>query len=174
MTPKRGSVLPCPLPARALLARYRQQGAFTDCYAIDLDFACAHAQYVAAFYTTPLFKIERLLLKLAVSRPSTDAQAGQLAQGTSDRFAAWHVEERRDDQLLLCDLSGRTRSWLLTEPLAGGWTRLYFGSAVVPAGHPDAHAKRIGPLSGGLLGFHRLYSRLLLGAAATRLRRQAA
>jgi hypothetical protein len=170
---KRDPVLPCPLPARALLARYRQQGAFTDCYTIDLAFACTHVQYVAAFYTTPLFKIERLLLTLAVSRPSTDAQAGQLAQGTTDRFAAWHAEERRDDQLLLCDLSGRTRSWLMTESLADGRSRLYFGSAVVPAGRPGKRANRIGLVFGGLLGFHRLYSRLLLRAAATRLRRQA-
>ena len=69
----------CPLPESAPLARYRLDGAFTDCYAVDIRGAISHARYVAAFYTTAVFKLERLILKWAVSRPSTDAQAEQLA-----------------------------------------------------------------------------------------------
>jgi hypothetical protein len=33
------------------------------------------AEYVNAFYTTRVFRLERIILKWAVSRPSTDAQA---------------------------------------------------------------------------------------------------
>jgi len=51
-----------------------------------------------AFYTTLVFKLERLILKLAVSRPSTDAQAKQLAAGSIDEFSAWHVEARSENQ----------------------------------------------------------------------------
>ena len=36
-------------------------------------------EFVFAFYTTLLFKLERLILKWTVSKPSTDAQARQLA-----------------------------------------------------------------------------------------------
>jgi hypothetical protein len=66
-----------------------------------------------------LFKLERLLLARLVSKSSTDAQAGQLACGTLDSFAAWSVEERREDQLLMCDFPGRTRSWLMVSAMEG-------------------------------------------------------
>ena len=100
------SVQSCPLPDNALLARYRRSGAFTDCYAVDMPGAVSLARYVAAFYTTPVFRLERLILQWVVSRPSTDAQAEQLAAGEIDTFAAWHVEARSPDQLLLADLRG--------------------------------------------------------------------
>ena len=123
-----------------------------------------HAQYVEAFYTTWLFKLERWILKWALSRPSTDAQARELAAGALERFSAWRVEGRADNQLLMRDeFTGRTHSWLMTEARAGG-TRLYFGSVVLRRGDG-----RLGGSFGLLLGFHKLYSRLLLGAARRRL-----
>lgn len=125
----------CELPAGALLARYRANGAFTDCYATSVPHRIAQARYVEAFYTTPLFKVERLLLKWFAGRPSTDAEAERLAAGDIATFAAWRVEARQDDQLLLCDLTGRTRSWLMSTPDPTAptlTTTLYFGSAVVP------------------------------------------
>jgi hypothetical protein len=78
------------------------------------------ARYVEAFYTTPLFKVERLLLAWFAARPSTDAEAQRLAAGEIATFAAWSVEAREADQLLLCDFKGRTRSWLMSTP--GGLT----------------------------------------------------
>jgi hypothetical protein len=155
-----------------LLARYSRDGAYTDCYAADLDRPVSHAQYVTAFYTSPVFKLERLILKWVVSRPSTDAQAEQLAAATIDRFAAWHVENRSPDQLLLCDLHGRTRSWLMVAPFStavGAGTRLYFGSAVIPVrSSPTGKATlRLGFQA--LLGFHRIYSEVLLYSAKARL-----
>lgn len=152
---------PCPLPPNALLRAYQLDGGYADCYSTDLPLAVTHGRYVEAFYTTPLFKTERLILRLAIGKPSTDAQARQLAAGTLDAFAAWTVEKRADDQLLLADIYGRTRSWLMVEPIAGG-TRLYFGSAVVPR----ARQRRS---FGLLLGFHRLYSKALLASARRRL-----
>ncbi len=125
-----------------------------------------HAEYVEAFYTTAVFKAERLLLKWFASRPSTDSQAGDLARGSLDAFAAWTVEGRSPGQLLLADVTGRTRSWLMTASNADGSTRLYFGSAVVPATHARTGRKGLGLLFRSLLGFHKLYSRILLFASS--------
>ena len=164
------AILPCPLPDASLLGRYRlQQGAYTDCYCTEIPGGVSHAEFVEAFYTTWVFKLERTILKWAVARPSSDAQAAMLAQGGLDAFSAWTVEDRCEDQLLLCDLHGRTRSWLMAVPAESGTgTRLFFGSAVVPAKGLESSAD-IGAGFQLLLGFHKLYSKVLLKAAVIRL-----
>ena len=153
------------LPDHALLQAFAAAGDYADCFATDLPRTVSHAQYVEAFYTTWLFRLERWILKWAIARPSTDDEARQLAAGAVERFSAWRVEGRAADQLLMRDeFTKRTLSWLMAEPLPQGGTRLYFGSAVV--------RKRDGGMGGSfgvLLGFHKLYSRLLLGAARRRL-----
>ncbi|MDH4021832.1 MAG: hypothetical protein OEV14_01775 [Gammaproteobacteria bacterium] len=162
----------CQLPDEALLGRYTRSGAFTDCYVTELPGTFSHAEYVRAFYTTWVFRLERAILKWAVARPSTDEQARQLAEGSIDSFAAWHVEGRSENQLLMSDFQGRTRSWFMTGTQAAGnaaRTRLYFGSAVVPVTDSREGTARPGPLFSALLGFHKLYSRVLLGAAKSRL-----
>ena len=157
------NVRPAALPDDALLQVHARNGSYTDCYATDVPRTVSHAQYVEAFYTTWVFKLERFILKWVVRKPSTDEQARQLAAGSLDRFAAWSVEQRANNQLLMCDFLGRTRSWLMVTPL-GADTRLYFGSAVVKRGPAG-----IGRSYRLLMGFHRLYSRVLLSAAARRL-----
>jgi hypothetical protein len=164
----------CPLPPHALLARYAHAGAYTDCYGADLAGSVSHAQYVETFYTGALFKLERWLLGVFVHRPSTDAQARQLARGEREDFAAWRVEARSADQLLLCDMAGRTRSWLMVAAAPGPRTRLYFGSAVVPVKPSGGGAPRMGFGFSALLGLHRVYSVALLGSAHARLARRAA
>jgi len=166
------SVRSCALPEGALLASYAGAGVYTDCYAVDVAGAVSLARYVTAFYTTPVFRLERLILRWAVALPSTDSQASRLAAGESDAFAAWQVEKRGDHQLLLADLRGRTRSWLMVVPLEtanGAATRLYFGSAVLPAPGSVPGASTPGPGFRALLGFHRIYSEVLLLAAKSRL-----
>ncbi|MEJ2695005.1 MAG: hypothetical protein P8166_18850, partial [Candidatus Thiodiazotropha sp.] len=69
------------LPNDSLLRRYLSGGAYTDCYATDVMGSVSFEQYVEAFYTTRLFKLERVLLSWFVARPSTDAEAGELARG---------------------------------------------------------------------------------------------
>lgn len=170
------SIHPCELPTRALLSKYQNGEAYADCYVTQIARHVSHAEYVEAFFTTPLFKLERLLLAWLVSKPSTDTQASQLASGTLDSFAAWSVEDRCEDQLLMCDFQGRTRSWLMVAPAEGesaGSTRLYFGSAVVPArtARTGTEAPDLGWTFRLLLGFHKLYSRALLFSAKSRLMR---
>jgi hypothetical protein len=164
----------CELPIGALLLRYRETGAYTDCYAVEIAGLVSQAEYIEAFYTTWVFKLERLLLAWFVSKPSTDLQATALASGALDSFAAWTVEGRAADQLLMCDFQQRTRSWLMCAAVTGEaatGTRLYFGSAVVPVTHSTSGRKTMGLAFSALLGFHKLYSRVLLRAAVSRLRR---
>jgi hypothetical protein len=166
------SIQLCELPQKALLCKYKQQGAYTDCYSVEVPRAISHSEYVEAFYTTTLFKAERFILAMLASRPSTDLRARQLALGEIETFAAWSVEGRAENQLLLCDFLGRTRSWLMTEigeqsnPAS---TRLYFGSAVVPERNAKTGLANYGFAFHALLGFHRLYSRALLRSAVCRL-----
>ena len=95
------SIHRCELPHGALLEKYQSRGAYADCYVAEITRHVSQAEYVQAFYTTPLFKVERRLLAWLISKPSTDAQAGQLACRTLDSFAAWSVEERCEAQLLM-------------------------------------------------------------------------
>jgi hypothetical protein len=167
-----GAIEPCPLPPHALLDKYAGTGAYTDCYAVDVAGSVSHAAYVEAFYTGKIFKLELLLLRWLFSKPSTDIQAKQLAVSEIDSFSGWRVEDRNTDQLLMCDFSGKTRSWLMVAALSEGSapaTRLYFGSAVLARGTKAAGEPRMGTLFRPLLRFHKRYSRVLLDGARARL-----
>lgn len=160
------------LPEDALLLMYLNGAAYADCYVTEIARPVSHAEYVEAFYTTAVFKLERLLLSWIAARPSTDAQARKLAAGKLTSFAAWSIEARESNQVLLSDFQGRTRSWLMSAPaLNNQTTRLFFGSAVVPILDGRSGEARMGPAFRALLGFHKLYSRLLLRAAVNRLAR---
>lgn len=169
------SIERCDLPETSLLSVYKRTDAYTDCFATEIDRKVSQAEYIQAFYTTFLFKMERAILKWAVSKPSTDQQAGFLADAKINEFAAWKVEARLDDQILLCDYRGKTRSWLMSEPVkpnSGGLTRLYFGSAVVPTRTEQTEKSGLGAPFSVLLPFHRFYSRTLLASAGNKLSRQ--
>ena len=160
------------MPGDALLAQYTRSGAYTDCYSIAVPGHVAHAEYVEAFYTSRVFKLERLILKWLVSKPSTDAEARELAAGARERFAAWAVEGRLANQLLMCDYLSRTRSWLMVAACgsdAAPATRLFFGSAIVPVVDKATGQLALGSPFQALLGFHKLYSRVLLRSARHRL-----
>lgn len=156
------------LPAEALIAPYEESGAYVDCFIVLVAGEFSQAAYVEAFYTSWLFKLERLALAVLVGKPSTDAEARALARGQSDRFAAWTVEARTADQIVNCDYQGVTRSWLMSRS-EDGVTWLYFGTVVTArsGGRPR------GGVFQALLGFHKLYARALLQAAAGRLLRGA-
>lgn len=160
------------VPAQSLLGRYVAAGAYADCYVTELPFAVAHAQFVQAFYTTRLFKLERFILGVFAARPSTDEQVVLLAEGSATSFAAWTVEARAPNEIVLA--AGRTRSWLMVAQGSNSTngTRLYFGSAVVPHRSSSGDRGSMGLLFTALLGFHKAYSRALLAAARSRLLRQ--
>ena len=156
------------VPESALLYRYhptQQPGGYVDCYTRTVPAAVSLSDYVYAFYTTPVFRLERWILA-ALVKPSTDADARYLADGKQTNFAAWRLEDRTADELLMCDLGSRTRSWFMVTKEANV-TRLWFGSAVTPQvvdGVPT-----MGSTYRWLLPVHKMYSRILLDAAARSL-----
>ncbi|MEO1203651.1 MAG: hypothetical protein AAFX10_13140 [Pseudomonadota bacterium] len=165
-----------PLPDAALLGRYSPDtgsdcvGNYVDCFRAEFDGAVDLQSFVAAFYRTPLFRLERVILARAMKLASTDEGAIALSEGRTQAFAAWSVEARTADQLLMCAVDRRTRSWFMVRPSSNG-TVLYFGSAVLPP--PDGQSDR--PFANWLyraaLPLHRVYSVLLLGAAHRKLAR---
>ncbi len=178
------NIRPHHLPPHALSTKCANSGAYTDCFVTEIARTVSHAEFVEAFYTGGLFKVERFLLRVFIAKPSTDLQARQLAAGELDEFAAWRVEARAVDQLLMCAIDGHTRSWLMVSAAdVPGRTRLYFGSAVVPkrcapsaagtvnAVSPAQAKANMGFVFKALLGFHNVYSRALLRVAAVRLAR---
>jgi hypothetical protein len=161
-----------PVPDHALHAHYLRNGAYVDCYLIHLDREVTLPQFVAAFYTSWLFKLERWILGWSVRKPSTDEEARQIAAGEITQFAAWSLELRAPDQLLMCDFMKATRSWFMVAPGAQPRsTRLYFGSVVTSRVNEQTGQRELGRSYRWLMGFHRLYSRALLRAARARLSR---
>lgn len=151
------------LPDDALLQRYRaEDGHYRDCFTANVPREVALSDFVEAFYTARLFRVERVILRLTGQGASTDADAKAVAIGTSSAFAAWTVEDRTTNQLLMRDRHGATRSWFKVEEV-GTTTVLHFGSVVVAQ-----HGKLPGAMK-AFLPLHRLYSRLLLKGAVKRL-----
>jgi hypothetical protein len=161
------------VPAAALLntfkggARPERWGTYVDCFAVDCAGEVGLAEYVFAFYTSRLFGVERFLLRTLINAPSTHDDARALADGTTDKFAAWYVGERTATQLLMCDRYERTRSWFSVDAASNGGTRLRFGSAV--AAKSGGEAPQRPAVFGLLMGFHVLYSEALLAAAKRNL-----
>lgn len=162
------TIIASDLPDGALLQRYKRDGSYTDCYYMDMPRNISMPEYISAFYTTPVFRVERKILALAVGKHSSDEAAYNLAQGHETNFAAWSVEDRSNNQLLLCDFLGRTRSWLMAEPRQS-LTRLYFGSAVVPKSKSAVGKASFGLAFHALYGFHHLYTKALMRAAQSKL-----
>lgn len=166
----RRAVRPCPLPRGALLGRYAEpeMGAYTDAFVAEAPGDIPLQAFVQAFYSSPALALELLAIRLLFGKPGSKACAERLAGGEADTFSAWRVEERTASQILMREIiGGATRSWLMVEP-AGATTRLYFGSAVLPAPSPQG-PPRMSPLVRTLTPFHRLYSKRLLASALTRL-----
>ena len=162
------SVSDASLPEGALLQEFADRGEYTDCFVTRVDGDVTFPAYVESFYTTALFKTERLILKWLISRPSTDKEAQSLSRNETHTFAAWKEHSRSDNQLIMLDFRGQTCSWFMSVPDAGG-TLLYFGSAVMRSRETSA-GKEMKWTYRSLLRFHRLYSRALLQAARSRIR----
>ncbi|MBN8279093.1 MAG: hypothetical protein J0M16_00605 [Gammaproteobacteria bacterium] len=165
-----------PVPADSLLRTFRQGPdpaaweRYSDCFRTVVDGPVTLPGFVLAFYTSPVFRVERVILA-RFGWPSTDDDARRVADGTTDRFAAWRVLARAPGQLLLGDMLGNTRSWFAASVLPGdpARTELRFGSGI--AARQDPHTGERRPSLGFRLlgGFHVVYSRVLLASAAGRL-----
>lgn len=152
-------------PPHSLIAPFAQKEAHhTDCF-VAADVTADLPALIEAFYTQPLFKAERVVLRLAAGARSSDAEAAALARGDADKFAVWTVSARTETDILLADASGRTMSWL---SVAQG---VAFGSVVVPVADRRGRLT-LGPVFHSLMGAHKFYSRALLSGAISGLRRR--
>jgi hypothetical protein len=168
------TVLQEALAEDALLKTYRGGkhpelwGAYGDCFSATVERRVSLAEWVVAFYTGRVFRIERAILRRLAGSPSTDEDARQLAAGLRDSFAMWQVAERTETQLLMGDRYGRTRSWFRVTAQRPGGTLLQFGSAVAATRRAD-RSLGMGVRFKLLLGFHRWYSKILLRSAVRNL-----
>jgi hypothetical protein len=169
------SVQPCPVPPQALLARYAAPaaGGYADGYMMVVPGTVSLPAFVEAFYSSWAFRLELFVVGVVFGKAWSGAMAGRLARGETDGFSAWRVEDRTADELLMREIiSDKTRSWLMVQAhteAATPMTRVYFGSAILPVGVRADGSPRMSALFAPFLGFHRLYSRLLLAAARRRL-----
>lgn len=160
------------LPDIALSVKYREKGAFVDCYYIDIPKEISLEKYIQAFYTTILFKVERGILSISTLKFASDKDAVQLSLGQTKDYSIWSVENRQDNQILLAEFTGKTKSWLMVQPRKNSMTRLYFGSVVVPKNLSDSGQASFGLLFHVLSKFHQIYSRALLKAATKKLMKE--
>ncbi|WP_298256479.1 hypothetical protein [uncultured Litoreibacter sp.] len=153
------------LPEDALLQRYNDgSGHYTDCFTTHISRRTTLPEFVEAFYTAPLFRAERVVLRYIAKRPSTDQDASDVAHARATKFAVWEVEDRSASQLLMCDVSGKTRSWFMTRDTEHG-TQLFFGSAVTA----NPTTGTVGVLIKATAWLHVIYSRALLKGAVKRI-----
>jgi hypothetical protein len=170
------SISHCALPAQALLCQYEDgpgsEENYTDCYTTRVSGHWDITEFVFAFLTTWLFRLERALIRWFAGHPSSDGDARQIAAGADTQFAVWRIEGKTSTQLLLCDSGGATRSWFMVQRVSegeGAETILRFGSAIVAQPNPATGRPEVGRGFRLLLPFHQLYSRALLHAATSRL-----
>jgi hypothetical protein len=162
------SIEKCAVPENSLLSVYTSDGSYADAYRTELPVHITLPTFIKAFYTNWLFKVEAFILKYTVKRPSNDAEAQELANGSRTKFAAWSVEGRTENELLMCDMLSRTRSWFMVTH-ENEHTQLYFGSAVVPVKDSKTGKSSLGFLFLILLGFHQVYSYFLLYFASRKV-----
>ena len=69
-------------------------GHYGDCFSVSVDRAVMLGEFVLAFYTSPVFRMERLILRILTGAASTDGEARALAEGRVESFAVWTVGGR--------------------------------------------------------------------------------
>ena len=155
-------------PSGALLLDHDEnmQPAMADCFSLTLNKNVTIASFLAAFYTSKIFKIERKILAFALQKPSTDEQAIALSKSQRDTFAIWTQAYRDNEQIVLSDFKGSTKSWLMVKQITSSETQIFFGTAVMPTVKKDGSLGEPSKLFVILGSFHRLYSKLLLWSAA--------
>jgi len=154
----------CTVMPNSLLASYAENG-YADSYCTELPGHISMEDYVFSFYTTALFKLERFILTWTVLKSSTDLQAKELINGKTDKFAAWTIEARKDNELLMCDMLKQTRSWFMvnhTGTSDAPRTQLYFGTGIALTTRGKIVKTSIGLFFILMLPFHKLYSVFLL------------
>ncbi len=127
-SPRMARVESTDLPEDSLLARFGGAADYRDCFVRVEPGTVSLEDYIERFYCSGAFAPERVILKL-LGTPASSADARALARGDVDRFGAWRVVERRENEILLESKDTGTASWFRVQP-NGNDTHLYFGSWV--------------------------------------------
>lgn len=152
-----------PLPASSFLTSQAETaGHYTDCFDATVDGPVSITDFIEAFFNSPVLRLERKLIGLAVQK-SSPADVTDFASGKTNSLAVWTTETRGDDQITMLVKGGRIRSWLMVEP-AGDQTRLLFGSSVTPVTGKDG-SPTLGFGVRAFMGFHILYAKICLASA---------
>lgn len=144
----------------ALMSYALRPGCYTDCYFVDVPGQVVLSDFISTFFNTPLFRVERFILAVVASQPTTIEDVKNISEGKSDRFAVWKVESRDDFQLMMSVGDGPIRSWWMVSPGLNNneYSRIYFGSAVLSTTVDSAGAPKIGAFFRIFLGFHKAYA----------------
>jgi hypothetical protein len=152
------------VPGGSLLAAYAgAEETYVDCYAACVPQPVSLHRLVTALFGSWAFLPEKLILSGILRQRIDIEEAEDMARGRRDHFAVWEVEARSEGELLLCDMTERTRTWFCVSAEGTGTqggTALFFGSAVVPG--PDGTQSSVFK---GLTPLHKVYARLLLRGA---------
>lgn len=162
-------------PDAALIREYaRLPGGYVDCFYADVGGRVTLSDYIEAFFSTPVFRAERLMLNLTANGRSNRQSASELASGSSDKMAIWTTQARDDAQILMIAGNGPVFTWLMVEEAQTDAfsSRLYFGSAVLPTATGKDGTPKMAAGFRVFLGLHIFYSRLLLWWAARDLDRK--
>ena len=82
------------VPSDSLLKTYRgaiqpeRWGTYADCFAVTVDREVDLTDFVFAFYTSPVFRVEGFILRLLLGASSGKADARAIADGTCRTFSA--------------------------------------------------------------------------------------
>ena len=161
-------------PVNSALNHYvLQPTCYTDCYFVDVPAKIVLSEFIAAFFNTPLFRLERLMLASVASKPTSAKDVTNIAEGKSDVFAVWSGECRDEYQLLMSVADGPIRSWWMVSPKNDNqeYSRLYFGSVYLPKSVSSVGEPKMGAIFHIFLSFHKLYSRTLLWLAKRELKK---
>jgi hypothetical protein len=82
------SIKSAAIPDGGLINSYAiQAGCYTDCFVAEISQDVTLSDFILAFFNTPIFRLERLLLGLFASRPSTDDDVANLTSGAGNSLA---------------------------------------------------------------------------------------
>ncbi|MEL6648775.1 MAG: hypothetical protein AAFQ05_13995 [Pseudomonadota bacterium] len=154
------------LPQDSLLhACATRPGSYTDCFeaAVPTDGTPDRAfeRFVFLFFDSWLFRVERMILRFAGKAPKAGTDPIALARGEVAHFAAWTVDARRAQELLMSVHHTPIRTWLSVAK-DGDQMRLRFGTALLA----QETSGRVHWGFRATIRAHRLYAKLLLKAAA--------
>ena len=82
------AVHPCDVPLNTMLRSYKDGPGYADCYVTEVQGAITQVIFIEAFYTSPLFKVERTILKYLASIPMLTQSSLRQATPPSSQLGA--------------------------------------------------------------------------------------